>query len=70
MIDVTVFGETGLLAACRGPSGKPDAVPFGIVKAPRAHKAGIVAGEIRPTAAGTVAMRGPMVPRAPFPPGR
>jgi hypothetical protein len=69
MTDVMVFGETGLLAACRGPSGKPDAIRFGIVKAPRAQKAGIVAGEIRPTAAGTVAMRGPMVPRAPFPPG-
>jgi hypothetical protein len=69
MTDILVFGETGLVAACRGPGGKPAIIPFGIVPAPRAPKGNIIAAEIAPTPIGTVAMRGPMVPRAPFPPG-
>ena len=69
MIDVQVFGEAGLVAACRGPGGKPAATPFGVVFAPRSPKGTLVAAEIATTAHGTVALRGPMVPRAPFPPG-
>jgi hypothetical protein len=69
LTDVLVFGETGLIAACRGAGGKSVAIPFGIVSAPRAPKGSIIAAEIAPTADGTVAMRGTMVPRAPFPPG-
>ncbi len=37
--------------------------------APRSPKGTLVAAEIATTAHGTVALRGPMVPRAPFPPG-
>jgi hypothetical protein len=69
MTDILVFGETGLVAACRGPGGKAAVVPFGVVPAPRAPKGSIIAAEIAPTSVGTVAIRGPMVPRAPFPPG-
>jgi hypothetical protein len=69
MTDVLVFGEIGLIAACRGAGGKPATIPFGIVTAPRMSKGSITVAEIAPTATGTVAMRGPMVPRAPFPPG-
>jgi hypothetical protein len=69
MTDVQVFGEAGLLAACRGPSGKPVATPFGVVFAPRAVKGAVVAIEIATTPHGTLALRGPMVPRSPFPPG-
>jgi hypothetical protein len=69
MTDILVFGETGLVAACRGPGGKPAAIPFGVVPAPRAPKGNIIAAEITPSPIGTVAIRGPMVPRAPFPPG-
>jgi hypothetical protein len=69
MTDVMVFGETGLLAACRDASGKPGSIAYGVVTAPRGHKGGIVAAEIKPTPAGTLAMRGPMVPRVSFPPG-
>jgi hypothetical protein len=69
MTDVTVLGETGLLAACRGPSGKPEIVPYGVVTAPRGQKGGIAAAEIKLTSAGTLAIRGSMVPRAAFPPG-
>src|SRR5437868_12280981 len=69
MTDVLVFGETGLLAACRGPGGKPASISFGAVSAPRSARSSIVAAEIAATPGGTVAMRGPMVPRASFPPG-
>jgi hypothetical protein len=69
MTDVLAFGEIGLIAACRGTGGKPAAIPFGIVTAPRMAKGSIAIAEIAPTATGTVALRGPMVPRSPFPPG-
>src|SRR5207244_8773082 len=69
MIDVQVFGETGLIAARRGSDGKPAAVPFGAVLAPRAAKDATLVGEVMPTPAGTVALRGAMVPGRAFPPG-
>ena len=55
LIDVQAFGETGLIAARRTGAGIP---------------AGLVPGrQITRTDAGTLALRGPMVPRHPFPPG-
>jgi hypothetical protein len=69
MADVQVFGETGLIAACRGPSGKPAVIPFGLVFAPRAPKGTVVVADVAATPAGTVALRGPMVPRVAYPPG-
>jgi hypothetical protein len=39
------------------------------VAVPRGTKGGVIVGEIRATADGTISMRGPMVPRFPFPPG-
>jgi hypothetical protein len=69
MTDVHVFGETGLIAACRDADGKPAAIPFGVVFAPRGPKGTVATVEIAATPHGTVALRGPMVPRAAFPPG-
>jgi hypothetical protein len=69
MTDIQVFGETGLLVAQRGPSGRPAAIPFGPVLAPRGAKGAVAVAEVMPTAKGTVALRGPMVPRSAFPPG-
>jgi acyl-CoA synthetase (AMP-forming)/AMP-acid ligase II len=69
LIDVHVFGETGVITACRGADGRPGAIPFGVVFAPRGPKGAVVVAEIAPTANSTVALRGPMVPRAAFPPG-
>jgi hypothetical protein len=69
LTDVQVFGEIGLIAANRATGGRPTPVPFGIMAAPRSTKGGVIVAEIRPSPTGTVAMRGPMVPRAPFPPG-
>lgn len=69
LTDVQVFGEVGLVAAARSQDGKPTAIPFGVVSGSRGVKAAIEVADIAPTPAGTVAMRGPMVPRAAFPPG-
>jgi hypothetical protein len=69
MTDVQVFGETGMIVACRGAGGRPPAIPFGVVQAPRGAKGAVATIEIAMTSHGTVALRGPMVPRGPFPPG-
>jgi hypothetical protein len=69
MVDIQVFGEIGLIAARRGSGGRAGGVPFGPLAVPRGSKGGVIVGEIRATANGTVAMRGPMVPRFAFPPG-
>jgi hypothetical protein len=69
MIDVQAFGEIGLIVARRGSGGRVGSVPFGPVAVPRGSKGGVIVGEIRATPNGTVAMRGPMVPRFAFPPG-
>ena len=69
MVDVQVFGEVGLIAARRSTGGRPGVVPFGPVAVPRGTKGGVIVGEVRATTNGTVAMRGPMVPRFAFPPG-
>jgi AMP-binding enzyme len=67
--DVQVFGEIGLLAARRGESGRPAGITFGTVHAPRGAQGAIAVAEVAATARGTIALRGPMVPRSPFPPG-
>lgn len=55
LIDVSAFGETGLLAAARGADGKPAPIPLG--------------PETSRTRAGTLALRGAMVPAHAFPSG-
>jgi hypothetical protein len=69
MTDILVFGETGLIAARRGADGRPAAIPFGSAQTTFGRARKSVAAEIRLTAMGTLAMRGPMVPQAAFPPG-
>ena len=69
LIDVPSFGEIGLMAARRDPAGKPAPLPTGRVTAPRASAQGIHVLNVMRTPAGTVALSGPMVPRALFPPG-
>jgi hypothetical protein len=65
MTDILIFGETALLAARRGGGGKPAVIPFGVVSAPRCESQHRRSRD-RSDPAGTVAIRGPMVPRAPF----
>ena len=69
LIDVAIFGEAGLVAARRGANGRAAPIPFGPVVAPRGSTGAVVVAEVLRTAAGTVALRGPMVPRHAFPPG-
>ena len=69
LVDVAIFGEAGLVAARRGPNGRAGPIPFGAVVAPRGSTGAVVVAEVLRTAASTVALRGPMVPRHAFPPG-
>jgi hypothetical protein len=69
MIDVQVFGETGLIAALRDQGGRPVPILFGPVAAPRGTKGAGIVGEVQRSDDGTVALRGPMLPRCAFPLG-
>jgi hypothetical protein len=69
LTDVPIFGEAGLIAARRGSDGRPAPLPCGAVVAPRGSAAGMSVAELMVTDAGTIALRGPIVPRHVFPPG-
>jgi hypothetical protein len=69
LVDVNIFGETAIVAASRGPGGKPVPLSVGPVTAPRAAAGAVLVVEIQRTGTGTIAVRGPMVPRFPFPSG-
>jgi acyl-CoA synthetase (AMP-forming)/AMP-acid ligase II len=67
--DVLGFGETALLAVRRNADGRPGALGHGPIMVPRDAPNAVQIAEIAVTARSTLAMRGPMVPRAAFPPG-
>jgi AMP-binding enzyme len=69
MTDVLAFGEVGLIAGRRDASGWPAPIPLGTVDAPRGGLDSIFMLEVAATPEGTIALRGPMVPGAAFPPG-
>lgn len=69
LVDVSIFGEIGLVAGRRGPNGQTAPIPFGAITAPRGSPGAVVVAEVTATALGTVALRGPMVPHHAFPPG-
>jgi hypothetical protein len=69
LIDVSLFGETGLLARRRGGDGKPSALPLGPVVAPSIGDGAVTVAELGVSTAHTVTLRGPMVPLHAFPPG-
>lgn len=69
LVDVSIFGEAGLVAARRAADGRPAPIPFGPLMAPRGNPGAVVVADLVQTAAGTLALRGPMVPRHAFPPG-
>jgi non-ribosomal peptide synthetase component E (peptide arylation enzyme) len=64
LMDVAVFGEIGLFAAMRGANGKPTGIRPGVAVSERGEPAFIEAAR---TPAGTVAVRGPMVPMQSLP---
>jgi AMP-binding enzyme len=69
LIDVALFGETALVPARRGEAGAACPIPLGALVAPRQGANGIAVAEVSRTEAGTIGVRGPMVPRHAFPPG-
>src|SRR6185295_4149896 len=69
LVDVAAFGEIGLVAERRGAGGKPAGIPEGRLVLPRGAAQGIHVLNVARTPAGTIALSGPMVPHAPFPPG-
>jgi len=69
LIDMLVFGETALLGCRRRAGGRLTPLPAGKILAPGGSNQTVLVAEIARTEAGTVAIRGPMVPRHPFPPG-
>jgi hypothetical protein len=69
MIDLQVFGEIGLIAALRDQRGRPAPILFGALAAPVGSKGAVIVGEVQRGDHGTVALRGPMLPRRAFPRG-
>lgn len=69
LIDVALFGEAALVPARRRGDGGPAPMPLGPLAVPHDAADGIAVADISRTAAGTIAVRGPMVPRHAFPPG-
>jgi len=69
LVDVASFGEIGLLADRRGGDGLPPPLPHGLLSAPRGSPGAAIVAETARTRTGTLALRGPMVPAQPFPPG-
>jgi AMP-binding enzyme len=67
LVDVVAFGEAGLMAVSRSADGRP----AGLIPGPtrRTADTGPLLIEAACTREGTLALRGPMVPRLPFPPG-
>jgi hypothetical protein len=69
LIDVQLFGEVGLIAARRGPNGRPAPIPLRPALAMRDADGALTAIEVAATPNGTLALRGPMVPASAFPAG-
>jgi hypothetical protein len=67
LVDVAVFGETGLVAGRRSEDGRPVPIPVGPALSPRQGRGAVAFAELKPSAMNTVALRGPMVPYHHFP---
>lgn len=68
LVDIASFGEAGLIAARRAMDGTASPIPYGIVSAPHGAPGAVTVAETVRTAAGTLGLRGPMVPSQAFPP--
>jgi hypothetical protein len=69
LVDVPVLGEAALIPARRDSGGRPSALPFGPMTAPRHGADAIAVAEFTRTESGTMALRGTMAPGHSFPPG-
>jgi hypothetical protein len=70
MTDMHIFGETGLIGARRGDDGLAVPLPLHAVMAPSGSANAVLVVEIARSGNGTLALRGPMVPRHPSRPVR
>jgi hypothetical protein len=69
LVDAVSFGEAGLVASLRGTDGMALPMPYGKIGAPRGAPGAVTVMEVLRNGAGTLALRGPMVPAHAFPPG-
>lgn len=69
MVDVQAFGETGLIAARRASAGQPETFSARPENGSHSSDHGGSAVEISRSKAGTLLLRGPMVPCGAYPPG-
>ena len=69
MVDVAVFGEAGAGGRAAGPAWQTGAAAFGPVHVAARQSGRALCSPNCSHRAGTLALRGPMVPRHPFPPG-
>jgi hypothetical protein len=69
VVDVASFGEPGIVATRRNTNGPPLAIPHGVISVPRGAIGAMTVIETARGGAGTLLLRGPMVPTAAFPPG-
>ena len=69
LTDMLVFGETALIGLRRDADGLAVPLPAFAAMAPRGSGNAVTVAETARTRTGTMALRGPMVPRHPFPPG-
>ena len=69
LFDVSAFGEIVVATSPRDPAGYAVPLPLGSVTAPHSNFSEIDVLETARSENGTLALRGPMVPRQPFPPG-
>lgn len=69
LIDVSIFGEAGFVVARRGGGGRPAPLKLGSVVCPREGDGAVAVVELAASEAGTLMLRGPIVPRHAFPSG-
>jgi hypothetical protein len=69
LTDIVAFGEVGIIPLRRDVGGLPASLPDGDVTAPRGAAGASRVCETSRSDAGTLALRGPMVPQHAFPPG-
>ncbi|HEX3936286.1 MAG TPA: class I adenylate-forming enzyme family protein [Xanthobacteraceae bacterium] len=67
LVDVAIFGEIGFVAARRGSGGRP--VPLKPSAVAGDGENAVTIAELAKSDSGTLALRGPLTPRAAFPPG-
>jgi hypothetical protein len=68
-LDVTAFGEAGLIPAQPGAGGAIAPIPSGMIGAPRNSAAAVPVIETARSGVGTLALRDAIVPSSAFPPG-